>query len=312
MKEFASKKIAVLGDLMLDKYIFGTVDRISPEAPIPVVSVNRETFVPGGAANTASNVTALSAQAFLMGIVGNDAACEFLLREAQKNKINTDGVIADPQKQTVQKIRVIGQSQQLLRIDYDDDIYIDSSVARKLTTAFSSRKDFDAFVISDYSKGVITSELMREVIAYTSRNKLPLIIDPKPQHKNWYKGAFLITPNKKEAEGMIGHRLQEMKEIEKAGTELSESLDAHILITMGEKGMSLFEKGKAPVHIPTQAREVYDVSGAGDTVVATVSLAISSGASLKEAAILANRAAGIKVRKLGTAPVTIHELQASL
>ncbi|MBN8555377.1 MAG: D-glycero-beta-D-manno-heptose-7-phosphate kinase [Deltaproteobacteria bacterium] len=311
IQNFSSKKIVVLGDVMLDKYIFGSVDRISPEAPIPIVSVNRETFVPGGAANTASNITALSGKAFLIGVVGNDPAHDLLVRETNKNKINTDDIVVDSRKRTVQKIRVLGQSQQLLRIDYDDEEYIESSTEKKIISAMKNHSEIHAFVISDYAKGVITEEVMKEVHSFVESKKIPLIVDPKPQNRNWYQNATLITPNKKEAEGMLGRKISNAQDVERAGLELSEVLNAHILITMGEKGMSLFEKGQKPFHIPTEAREVYDVSGAGDTVVATVSLAISCGASLKEASILANRAAGIKVKKLGTAPVTAPELLAS-
>lgn len=305
-------RIGIIGDLLLDKYIFGVVDRISPEAPIPIVAVKRETYVPGGAANTANNVAALKGEAFLFGILGKDQEREVFLKETRSRGIRTDGVIERADRRTIQKIRVIGQNQQLLRIDYEDDLPGDEGLASDLEKLLEKNADFDALVVSDYAKGVVSENLMNAAKEISLKRKWPLIVDPKPQHKAWYRGVFLITPNRKEAEAMVNFRLDSKADVERAGNLLMRELGCHVLITMGERGMSLFERGHEPHHIPTQAREVFDVSGAGDTVVAVLAMMLSSGAALRDAAQLANVAAGIKVGKLGTAPVSFDEIQSFL
>ena len=303
------KRILIVGDVMLDKYIFGEVERIWPEAPAPIVSVRKESFVPGGAANAASNVAAMEGCALLVGIVGNDIAKDILIKELQKRDIDVRGLVTDSAKPTIQKIRVLGQSQQLLRIDYEDSASANGAVAKQLIDAIAKWERLDCIIVSDYAKGTITEGLLKVLKDMAKSRKIPLIIDPKPQHKSWYRGCALITPNRKEAEEMAGIKLNTLEEVEQAGKKLAEELDCHVLLTRGEKGISLFEKGKQGVHIPTVAKEVYDVSGAGDTVIATLALALSSGIALRQAAVLANQAAGIKVGKIGTAPVSLKELQ---
>ncbi len=306
---FEGKKILIIGDVMLDKYTFGEVERISPEAPIPVVSVKRETYVPGGAANTANNVAALGGHAVLIGLTGKDQAHDLLAEEARKRRIDVNGVIESDKRRTIQKIRIIAQNQQLLRIDWDDENYIDRETTQILLEKIEAQGKADAIVISDYAKGLVTAELMDAVRDICKIQKIPLIVDPKPQHRDWYHGASVITPNKKEAEGMMGMKLANDREVEAAGNELARTLRSNVLITMGERGMTLFESSSASFHIPTVAKEVYDVSGAGDTVVAVLSLALAIGRPLREAALLANQAAGIKVAKFGTAPVHYDELK---
>ncbi|MBD3164400.1 D-glycero-beta-D-manno-heptose-7-phosphate kinase [Candidatus Woesearchaeota archaeon] len=310
INKFKNQNILVIGDLILDKYIFGNVERISPEAPVPVIEVKKEMYVPGGAANAANNVSSLGGRAFLLGIVGEDTSKDILLEEARNKGISTEGIITDPRKPTIQKIRVVGQNQQLLRIDYEDKSYIDNE--EKIIERIKNKEKIGAILISDYAKGTITKKLMKDVLGLAKKKNIILIIDPKPRHKSFYKSCYLITPNKKEAEEMTNMAIKTEEDLEKAGTKLMEELDCNVLITTGERGMSLFEKKNAPIHIPTLAKEVYDVSGAGDTVIATLSLALSSRASLKDAAVLANHAAGIKVGKLGTAPVSAEELKNSL
>jgi rfaE bifunctional protein kinase chain/domain len=312
ISKFNGKNIIVLGDVMLDKYILGRVDRISPEAPVPVVKVSKENYVPGGAANAANNIVTMGGNAFLFGIVGNDLAKDIFLDEAKIRSINTENILIDAKKPTIQKIRVLGQSQQLIRIDYEDQEYIDKKMHLEIIDKIKKLENVGAIIISDYAKGIVTKELMKELEKYSKEKEILLVVDPKPRHKSFYNGVSLITPNKKEAEEMTGIRLVTSEDVEKAGKRLMEELDCDVIITTGESGMSIFEKKKKPVHIPTLAKEVYDVSGAGDTVIATLSLALSSGASLQEAAILANHAAGIKVGKLGTAPVSLEELKESL
>lgn len=312
MIQFGHPEILVLGDLILDKYVFGDVERISPEAPIPVVSVTKETFVPGGAANTASNIASLGGQAYLVGIVGNDEPARILIQESRARKINTQGIETDEAVQTIQKIRVIGQSQQLLRVDYENSFKVSAQISKKFEGSCFKNENLKAFVISDYARGTVNLALVDEAKAFCRKKNIPVIVDPRPEHKDWYRGVFLITPNRKEAEEISGRKLTSQDEVVRAGNEMSKALDCHVLITMGERGMSLFEKGREPVHIPTVASQVYDVSGAGDTVVATLAMALSSGKSLVEAAKLANQAAGIKVRKLGTASVSLAELNEAL
>lgn len=312
LDEFKEKNILVVGDIMLDKYIFGKVERISPEAPVPIVTVEKENYVPGGAANAASNVSCLKGNAFLVGIVGNDIAKDILLEVAKSKSINTEGILVDAKKPTIQKIRVVGQHQQLLRIDYEDREYIDDDLNEKIIENIENTANIHAILISDYAKGTVTRRLMQRIKEYAGKNNIMLIVDPKPEHKSIYKDVSLITPNKKEAQEMTGITIETKADLEKVGMKLTEDLNCNVLITTGEKGMSLFEKNKAPLHIPTLSKEVYDVSGAGDTVIAALSLALSSGASLKESTILANHAAGIKVGKLGTSPVSLAELRKSL
>jgi D-beta-D-heptose 7-phosphate kinase/D-beta-D-heptose 1-phosphate adenosyltransferase len=312
LDQFSKKSIVVIGDLMLDKYIFGKVERISPEAPVPIVTVEKENYVPGGAANAASNVTSLGGRAFLLGIVGNDMAKDILLDEAKARQLEVSGVLTDSKRPTIQKIRVLGQSQQLVRIDYEDKHDIDADINSKILEKLKKLNNIDAIIVSDYAKGTITRKLMEELVAYSKRNNILLVVDPKPKHKSFYKGVSLLTPNRKEAEQMTGIDIETEEDISTAGKKLVEDLNCSVLITAGEKGMSLFEKGKDAVHIPTVAQEVYDVSGAGDTVIASFSLAISSGASMGDAAKLANHAAGIKVAKLGTATVLLSELKESI
>ncbi len=305
---FQQQKIAVIGDMILDKYIYGKVERISPEAPVPIVKVQKEMFVPGGAANVAANIATLSGQALLFGMVGNDRHGDLLINSVNELYIDSTGILTDPIIQTIRKTRVIGMNQQLLRIDHEDRYYLEAYREKEFLNKLKELSALSAIIISDYAKGTITKNLLSQLIELAESQAIPLIIDPKPQHKAWYKNAFLITPNQKEAEEMSGISIQQDNDFYKAGKRLTNKLSANIIITAGSKGMYIFEKGKKPQHLPTQAREVYDVSGAGDTVVACLALALSAGFSIFDAAELANRAAGIKVGKSGTQPVYLEEL----
>ncbi|MCF7815261.1 MAG: D-glycero-beta-D-manno-heptose-7-phosphate kinase [Candidatus Cloacimonetes bacterium] len=309
LTHFSTQKIAVIGDLILDKYVYGNVDRISPEAPVPVVKVTSERFVPGGAANVAANISTLSGQAFLFGITGKDLHRDVLIKCVNDLKIDSLGILTDPKKQTIQKIRIIGMNQQLLRIDNENTQYIETHLETEFLEKLNKLNQISAIIISDYAKGTITKELLKQLIIMANEKNIPLIVDPKPKHKAWYKSAFLITPNKKEAQEMSGIIIETEEDFIKAGEKLVEELSANIIITAGADGMYIFEKGKESQHLQTVAREVYDVSGAGDTVVATLALAISSGVPILQSAKLANIAAGIKVGKSGTQPVYLKELQ---
>jgi len=298
---FKGKKIAVIGDLMLDKYIVGKVERISPEAPIPIVAVESERYALGGSANVGANISTLGGNAFLLGVLGDDEAAKKLIDKAQNKGIDCSAIICDPAKTTIQKIRVLGQSQQLLRIDYEDGNYIEPNIAEAFVTALKQINNLNGIIISDYAKGTLTKELVKSITEFAKSKEIPVIVDPKPAHTDFYQNVSLITPNLKEA-----------REISHLPAKNETEYNSDVIITTGSKGMSIFPAGEQPKHIPTLATEVFDVSGAGDTVISTLTLAICSGATLAEAADLANHAAGIKVSKLGTAPVHLDELQDAL
>jgi rfaE bifunctional protein kinase chain/domain len=313
IEQFKNKKIIVLGDVMLDKYIWGEVSRISPEAPVQVVNVIKESHAPGGAANVANNIAALNAKSLMVGIVGNDKTKDELSNELKKRNIDVSGLISDENKRTIRKVRVFGRSQQLLRFDYEKKGYVDSKTENNIFDFISKKIDeIDAIIISDYAKGAITKSLMEKLIALCKEKNKIIIVDPKPEHKDFYKNATLISPNHKEAYEMIGLEEESDADTEKIGAQLLKELNSNVLVTKGEKGMSLFEKNGKITNIPTFAKEVYDIIGAGDTSVATLTLALASGASFEEAAIIANHAAGITVGKIGTSTISIEELKKSI
>lgn len=312
LNKFNQLNIAVIGDLMLDKYIYGDVLRISPEAPIPIVTVKSEKYVPGGAANVATNIATLNGNAFLLGIVGEDYAKDILLKKAKDFSINTNGVIVDKTKKTILKERVIGQNQQLLRIDYEDTRYIGSYTNNLFLKNLEKLNDISVIIISDYAKGTVTMEMMTNIKKYAKEKEILIMVDPKPKHKSFYEDVFLITPNKKEAEEMANMTISNKESLEVCGKKLIKELNCNVIITMGDEGMAVFDKESSFFNIPTIAKEVFDVSGAGDTVVATLGLSLAAGASLSDSARISNSAAGIKVGKLGTAPVSIVELTAAL
>ncbi len=310
LNKFKDKKILVVGDIMLDRYIWGEVNRISPEAPVQVVNVVKETYACGGASNVASNASALKAKVYMVGIAGNDEAKNGLLTELRKAGINIEGVFIDNDKPTTQKVRVMGRNQQLLRIDYEKKEHTHKDIKQKMIL-FLERitKGMDVIVISDYAKGVITKDMSTRIIQICNQDNKPIIVDPKPEHIDLYLNVTLVTPNNAEASEMSGIDDGNDESVLQMGSKLLKRLNANILITRGEKGMSLFEKEGTITHIPAKAKEVYSLIGAGDTVVATIALALASNATLKEASILANIAAGIKVGKIGTASVSIDEIK---
>jgi len=315
VEQFKNKKILILGDVMLDKYIWGDVSRISPEAPVQIVNVTGESYVPGGAANVANNIAALSAKSFIVGVVGNDNTKKELIKELEKRNVDVNGLIVDENKRTIRKVRVFGRNQQLLRFDYEKKGYVDANTENIIFDFVSKKLDeIDAIIISDYAKGTITKNLMEKLTSLCKEKNKIIVVDPKPKHKDFYKNATLITPNHKEAHEMTGLAEEDSSDvdIEKMGKRLLGELNSTILITKGEKGMSLFEKDKKITSIPTFAKEVYDIVGAGDTSAATLTLALASGASFEEAAVIANHAAGITVGKIGTSTVSIEELRKSI
>ena len=313
--KFKDKKIIVIGDVMLDKYIWGDVSRISPEAPVQIVNVVKESHVPGGAANVANNIAALNAKPIMVGIVGNDGTKDKLIQELEKRNIDVTGLINDKKKRTIQKVRVFGKNQQLLRFDYEKKGDVDADTEKNIFNFVSEKIDeIDAIIVSDYAKGVITKSLMEKLITLCKEKDKIIVTDPKPGHKEFYKDSTLITPNQTEACQMTNLPEEEIKaaEVEKMGKRLLKELNSTVLITKGEKGMSLFEKNGKITSIPTFAKEVYDIIGAGDTSVATLTLALASQASFEDAAIIANHAAGITVGKIGTSTVSTEELKESI
>lgn len=298
---------------MLDRYVWGTVTRISPEAPVPIVEIKGETDRLGGAANVANNVRALGAKCSIVCVVGEDQAGRELEKQLEAQGIPVDGLIRDSSRPTTLKTRVIAHNQQVVRTDREVRDEVSGSLEDRLIDAVLDRVDgCDAIIVSDYAKGVITKRLLDNLIPMArSRNKL-IAVDPKEAHFKNYKRVSLITPNQFEAAAAMGKRIYDELSLHDVGWEIIELLDVDfVLITRGEKGMSLFRKDRTYKHYPTVARKVYDVTGAGDTVISCFTLALCVGASVDEAASIANHAAGIVVSNLGTAVVTPDELISS-
>jgi D-glycero-beta-D-manno-heptose-7-phosphate kinase len=309
---FSSARIAVIGDLMLDRYTFGTVSRISPEAPVPVLEIEDEQARLGGAANVGNNIRGLSATALMLGVVGNDTSGLILKGIFTDLGFPADGIITDSERPTTVKTRVIAGSQQMLRLDHETKQDISAATEARLLGVLEERiNDLDAIILEDYNKGVVTRSLIAKTIALAKKTNTPVLVDPKQHNFFDYKGATVFKPNRKEVEDAIGARLETTEEVERAGRELIERLDAeNVLLTLGEKGMMLFEKsGEGTVTIPTRARQVADVSGAGDTVIATLAVSMACGASVREAAVLANRAAGLVIEELGIVPIYRDQLR---
>lgn len=307
VKKFAGKKIGVIGDIMLDTYIFGTVERISPEAPVPVVQATREMVSPGGAANVAAGVAALGGEAYCVSIIGNDPQGKRLTEELHTIDVNTDGILKRPNKKTIGKVRVVAHGQHMLRIDHEKIEYLNSEEEKLILHYVKSNiEKWDCLILSDYAKGCLTENLSQKLIALSTFHGVFSIADPKPKHAHFFQGISLLTPNYKEACEISDHN-----GIEKVGRTIQKKLKCNVLITQGADGMTLFEDKKVH-HFPTHVKEVYDVVGAGDTVVATLALSIAAGTDLTQATILANHAAGVVVGKVGTASVTQKELEITL
>lgn len=311
---FRSRRIVVLGDLMLDEFIWGQVRRISPEAPVPVVEVMRETWRLGGAGNVVSNLLELGASAAPVGIVGEDEAARIMRDRFAERGADVSHLIPDPARPTTRKTRIVAHSQQMVRADREDRSPIQPPLEGRILDAFDrALAGADAVVISDYDKGLLTPRVLQHAIhAAHAQGKL-VCLDPKIRNFLHYANVDVITPNQIEAERASGIEITDDQTLHAAATRIRELLACqNVLITRGEHGMSLLDEQGQLSSIPTVAREVYDVTGAGDTVIATLALALASGAHLPEAAILANHAAGIVVGKIGTATVSCAELLTSL
>lgn len=304
---FKEANILTIGDVMLDKYIWGRVDRISPEAPVQVVDVEKTTYIPGGAANVANNIAALTGRAWVLGVVGNDESKDILRQELISRKI--DPIFITDDRPTTKKVRVLCHGQQLLRLDFEKRAPVSEKSHKKIVKYVKEvLPSIDCIILSDYAKGLITRELVEEIRILVNNSGKKLIIDPKPRNMKFYQNVDLVTPNHREASEFAGIVEEKEQDLLKIGKKMLNSLSANILITRGEKGMSLFEKNGNITHIPTSARQVFDVTGAGDTVIAVVALALAAGVNYAEAAAIANYAAGIVVGKVGTATVGMEEL----
>jgi rfaE bifunctional protein kinase chain/domain len=308
-RAIGKSSVAVVGDLMLDRYYWGRVDRISPEAPVPVVSVERTGVRPGGAANVAWNLVSLGCDARLAAVIGRDAQGAEMKRLLRKMRIPTGYIAADGGRVTTEKIRILAHSQQVVRADFETGSELRGASLGRLKSSVRRAVDgAGAVIVSDYGKGVVSMAVM-DALREICGDRVPILIDPKEGHFSLYRGARAVTPNLKEAGGFYNVRISSDRQLEKVGGSLLSDLDAKaVLITRGEEGMTLFEKGRPSRHFPTRASEVYDVTGAGDTVISVLAAGLAAGASLYDSIELANAAAGIVVREIGTAAVTPEEL----
>jgi len=325
ISRFPKARVLVVGDLILDEFVWGGVERISPEAPVPVVWAERRSYLPGGAANVANNISSLEGRVSLIGVIGRDKNAEILLSEIKKRKISSTGIFVEPNRHTTVKTRIIAGHQQVVRVDWEHRHSLPRELNAKIIGFIGKNlKEYDAVIIEDYGKGVINAHLLAEIIVLAKKNKKIITVDPKEENFLYYRGVTSITPNRKELENAVRNlrikdktnrfrvhndRLFSDKEIDLAARQILKYLNLDsILVTLGEHGMRLLEKGGRRTNIPTVAQEVFDVSGAGDTVIAAFTLALSCAASTAEAAHIANFAAGIVVGKLGTATATRKEL----
>lgn len=314
IRRFPQKRILVIGDLMLDVFIWGEVRRISPEAPVPVVEIREETMLLGGAANVVHNLRALEGRVYVTGLIGDDLPGRDLTELLRQIAVPTEGLIVEKNRPTTVKTRIIAHNQQVVRFDREQCFSIpEGSRRRALAYLEAHLKQLDAVIISDYGKGMITPEFMEGVRSLRLDGSVPLIVDPTVNHTDLYRNVTMITPNQIEASQMAGMEIHDEATLIEAGERLMNRLGCEmVLITRGKEGMSLFRQESQTTHIPTAARRVYDVTGAGDTVIATVTMGLVAGLSPVESAFLANVAAGIVVGEVGTATISSDRLAATI
>jgi len=314
IKKFSGVRILVVGDVMLDRFIWGDVSRISPEAPVPVVVVDQETFLLGGAANVVNNIHSLGGKASLCGVIGDDEMGQKIIQRLGEMGIERSGVSIELGRQTTVKTRIIAHHQQLVRIDRETTQHPKVSTLRSLSDYLKrSIKNYDGVILSDYGKGLLTRSLVRDVIRKAGEAGKFVMVDPKTKNFFFYRGATVVTPNTGEASSASRISITDETSLDRAGRILLKRLKCDALvITRGEDGMAIFEPHQKPFLVPTEAKEVYDVTGAGDTVIGTMALALGAGASIRRAAELANHAAGIVVGKVGTATVDQKELTSAM
>ncbi len=325
VSRFSKARILVVGDVILDEYIWGHVTRISPEAPVPVVHAYRRSFMPGGAANVSYNINTLGGKSSIVGVVGQDKNKDILVHQLKARHIDTKGILSDSKRHTTLKSRIIAKHQQVVRVDWENvDIVSSSVTARIMSFVEKNISKFDAVIIEDYGKGVISERLLSDLIPFVRSKGKIITVDPKEEHFKLYKNVSGITPNLSEAENAIRNlkikdtenkfnidsdKIFNLNDLNSAAKKIINYLGLDsLLVTLGENGMRLFEKNGKKTHIPTFAQEVFDVSGAGDTVISAFTLSLACGASFSDAAKIANITAGIVVGKVGTAEVTKQEL----
>ncbi len=317
---FCNARVAVIGDLMLDRYTFGSVSRISPEAPVPVLEVENEQARLGGAANVAHNILGLGATPLMLGVVGDDTSGVILKGIFTDLGFPLDGVVTDNTRPTTVKTRVIAGSQQMLRLDHEMKREIGRETEDRLIEILAEEiRSLDGIILEDYNKGVLTRSLIHRATELGGKNGVPVLVDPKLQNFFEYQDATVFKPNRKEVEDALSLRLHTNEETIAAGIRLMEMLHAeNVLLTLGEKGMMLFERihndgiSNEPFAIPTRARQVADVSGAGDTVIATLAVCMACGMSVRESAVIANRAAGLVIEEVGILPIYREQLTQAL
>jgi rfaE bifunctional protein kinase chain/domain len=313
LDNFRGKKIAVVGDLMLDRYYWGSVQRVSPEAPVPVVEVESESIRLGGAANVACNIQALGGEPILVGLIGNDHVGQLLHEMLKERNLSAQGIVVDGSRPTTIKTRVIAHGQHVVRIDNESKADCPDHLVSGLVDAVRYNiRDIDGIVIEDYNKGVVTAQVIRQVIAVANKYDKIVTVDPKFNNFAEYKGVTVFKPNRREVEEVLGGRLKSIEDVVSAGQRLLSMLSAqNVLLTRGGQGMSLFEANGNTMHIPTMAEHVQDVSGAGDTVIATLTMALAGGAGIGEACVLANCAGGVVVGEVGIVPIDPARLVAA-
>jgi D-glycero-beta-D-manno-heptose-7-phosphate kinase len=307
---FKNFQILVIGDIMLDRFVWGKVNRISQEAPVPIVNVKNIDNRLGGAGNVLNNIISLGGNAFLCGLVGNDKDSIYVKEKLESMNLSTEGLIIDDTRSTTVKTRVIAQRQQLIRYDFESITKANNNILDKIDTIVSmERNNISLIIVSDYGKGVITEDVMSFLKIFSSHYNIPLIVDPNVENSMLYKGVDLISPNHHEADKMVNNG----QDIEVLGKELLKKIECKsVLITRGKMGMSLFEKDGSITHIMSVAKNVFDVAGAGDTVIATLGLCLASGLDIYNSIYLSNIAAGIVVGEVGTTPIDVHKLKEEL
>ncbi len=307
---FKNLKIAVVGDMMLDCYFWGDVKRISPEAPVPIVEVENEFYRFGGAANVAFNILKLGGIPYPIGVIGNDNYGAIFSSLVTETGMTDEGIITDESRPTTAKTRVIADHQHVVRIDKESKQNLNKEIQTKILNYLEAHiKDFDGIILQDYNKGVLTPSLIEKTITLANKNKVLVTVDPKFNNFFLYKNVTVFKPNRKEAEDVLGQKIKSDEDISEVGQKLLEKLNAkNVLLTLGESGIAVFEKGKEEKRMPTKARKVADVSGAGDTVISTLTMAIASGANILEASYLANYAGGLVCEEVGIVPIELEKL----
>ena len=309
-KRFDGKRIAVVGDMMLDGYFWGDVKRISPEAPVPVLEVEEEFFRFGGAANVAFNILTLGGVPVPIGVIGKDSYGNIFTSLLREKKIEESGIIIDEERPTTTKTRVIANSQHVVRIDKESKANINSAIEQKLLSFLEgSLGRIDGIILQDYNKGILTPSFISKIISLANKNNILITVDPKFDNFFEYKNVTVFKPNRKETESVLGIRIKSDNDISSAGKTLLHKLNSNfILLTLGEGGIAVFEKGDKERRMPTKARKVADVSGAGDTVISTLTIALAAGADIYESSFLANYAAGIVCGEVGIVPIEKEKL----